>query len=65
MAVADNNRNCMSRQQSTKCSSGSSRDSGYGNGNCGSMAVMAGRGIGVAEVTTMRAAATAITVVVN
>jgi hypothetical protein len=51
MAVADNNRNCRGRQQSTKCSRGSNGNSGRGSSNHGSMAMMAGRGSGVAEVT--------------
>jgi hypothetical protein len=65
MAVADNNRNCRGRQQSTKCGRGSNGDSGRGSSNHGSAAMTALRGSGVAEVTTMRAAATATTVVVN
>ncbi len=65
MAVADSNRNCGGRQQSTKCGRGSNGDSGRGNGNRSSTAAMAGRGGGAAEVTTMRAATTAATVVVN
>ncbi len=65
MVVADNNRNCGGRQQSTKCVRGSNRDSGCGSRDHGSAATMAGRGSGAAEVTTMRAAATATTAVVN
>ncbi len=65
MAVADNNRNCGGRHQSTKCGRGSNGDSGHGSSDHGSMATMAGRGSGAAEVTTMRAAATAIQVVVD
>jgi hypothetical protein len=64
-AVADNNRNCGGRQQSTKCVRGSNGDSGRGSSNHGSAAMMAGRGSSTVEVTTMRAAATATTVVVN
>jgi hypothetical protein len=44
MALAENSRNCRGRQQSTKCGSGSGRDSIHGSGNCGSKAAMAGRG---------------------
>jgi hypothetical protein len=44
MAVADNNRNCRGRQQSTKCGRGSGGDSSCGSNNCGSMGAMAGRG---------------------
>jgi hypothetical protein len=44
---------------------GSGRDSGRGSGNCCSLAAMAGRGSSTAEVTTMRAAATATTMVVT
>jgi hypothetical protein len=62
--VADNNRDFGGRQQSTKCGRGSGGDSGCGSGDCGSAAAMAGRGGSAAEVT-MRAAATATTVVVN
>jgi hypothetical protein len=65
MVVADNNRNWEGRQQSTKCGRGSSRDSGRGSGNCGSEAATAGRGGSTAEVTRMKAAATATTVVVD
>jgi hypothetical protein len=65
MAVADNNRNCGGRQQSMKCGSGSGGDSNRDSGDRGSAASTAGRGSGAAEVTTMRAAATAITLVVN
>jgi hypothetical protein len=65
MAVADNNRNCGGRQQSTKCGRGSNGDSGRGSSNHGSTTTMAGRGSGAAEVTTMRAAATGTTLVVN
>jgi hypothetical protein len=65
MVLADNNRNCRGRQQSTKCGSSSSRDSGHGSGNRGSTAAMVGRGSGTAEGTTMRAAATVTTVVMN
>ena len=65
MAEADNNRNCGGRQQSTKCGRGSNGDSGRGSSDHGSMATMAGRGSGAAEVTAMRAAATATTAVVN
>ncbi len=65
MAVADNNRNCGGRQQSTKCGSGSGRDSGRGSSDCCSAALMTGRGGSAVEVTTMRAAATATTVVMN
>jgi hypothetical protein len=65
MVVADNNRNCRGRQQSTKCSIGSGGDSSHGSSNCDSAALTAGRGGSAAEVTTMRAAATATTVVVN
>ncbi len=65
MAVADNNRNCRGRQQSTKCGRGSNGDSSRGSSNHGSVATMAGRGSGAAEVTTMRAAATVTTAVVN
>ncbi len=64
MAVAENNRNCGGRQQSTKCGRGSNGDSGRGSSDHGSAATMAGRGSG-AEVTTMRAAATVTTAVVN
>jgi hypothetical protein len=65
--VADNNRNCGGWQQSTNAagSIGSSRDSGRGSSNCCSMAAMAGRDGGAAEVTKMRAEATATIVVVN
>ncbi len=65
MVVAVNNRNCRGRQQSTKCGRGSNGDSGRGSSNHGSAATTAGRGSGVAEVTTMRAAATATKAVVN
>ncbi len=65
MAVVDNNRNCIGRQQSTNCGSGSGGDSGRGSGNCSSVAVTAGRDGGAAEVTAMRAASTVTTVVVN
>jgi hypothetical protein len=65
IAVADNNRNCGGRQQSTKCGRGSNGDSGRGSSNHGSTATMAGKGIGAAEVTTMRAAAMTTTMVVN
>ncbi len=65
MAVADNNRNCGGRQQSSKCGRGSNGDSGRGSSNHGSVATMAGRGSGTVEVTTMRAAATATIAVVN
>jgi hypothetical protein len=64
MAVADKNRNCGGRQQSTKCGRVSNGDSGHCSSNHGSTATMAGRGSGAVEVTTMRAAAMAITVVV-
>ncbi len=64
-AVAVKYRNCRDRQQSIKCGSGSSGDSGRGSGNRGSAAAMAGRGGSTAEVTMMRAAAPATTVVVN
>jgi hypothetical protein len=43
-AVADNNRNCRGRQQSTKCGSSSGRDRSCGSGNHGSATAMAGRG---------------------
>jgi hypothetical protein len=65
MAVADNNRNCGGRQQSTKCCSGSSRDSGHGSSNRDTMALTAGRVGIMVEVTTMRAEALVTTVVVN
>ncbi len=65
MAVADNNRNCRVRQQSTTCGIGRGGDSSCGNGDRGSAAATAGRGGGAAEVTTIRAVATATTVVVN
>jgi hypothetical protein len=65
MAVADNNRNCGGRQQSTKCGRGSNGDSGRGSSNHGSAATMAGRGSGAMEVSTMRAAAMGTTAVVN
>jgi hypothetical protein len=65
MAVTDNNRNCRGRQQSTKCGSNCGGDSGRGRGDHGSTALMAGSASEAAEVTTMRAAATATTVVVN
>jgi hypothetical protein len=65
MVVAVNNRNCGGRQQSTKCGRGSNGDSGRCSSNHGSAAMTAGRGSGAAEVTTMRAAATATTAVVN
>ncbi len=48
-----------------KIGSGSGEDSSCCSGNCGSAALMAGRGSSAAEVTTMRAAATATTVVVT
>jgi hypothetical protein len=46
MAVADNNRNCGGRQQSTSGADGSGRssDSGRASGDCCSAAAMAGRG---------------------
>ncbi len=65
MVVADNNRNCGGRQQSTKCGSGSGEDNGRGSGDRVTAALIASRGGGVAEVITMRAVATATTVVVN
>jgi hypothetical protein len=65
IAVADNNRNCGGRQQSTKCGKGSNGDSGHGSSDHGSVAMMADRGSGVAKVTTMMAMAMATTVVVN
>jgi hypothetical protein len=65
MAVADNNRNCGGRQQSIKCGRDSNGDSGRASSNHGSAAMMAGRGSSTVEVTTMRAVATATTVVVN
>jgi hypothetical protein len=65
MAVADNNRNCGGRQQSTKCSRGSNGDSGRGSSNHGSAATIEYRGSGMAEVTRMRAATMATTAVVN
>jgi hypothetical protein len=52
-------------QQSTKCGSGSGGDSGRGSGDHGSAALTACRDGGAAEVTTIRAAATSTTVVVN
>ena len=65
MTVPYNNRNSGGRQQSTKCSRGSNGDSGLGKGDRGSTAAMAGRGGSAGEVATMRAAATATTVVVS
>jgi hypothetical protein len=65
MVVADINRNCGDRQQSIKCGSGCNGDSGCASGNRGSAASMAGRGHGMAKVTTIMAVATATTVVVN
>jgi hypothetical protein len=65
MVVADSNRHCGGRQQSTKCCIGSSGDSGRGSRDRGSLAATAGRSGGATEVTTMRAAATVTTVVVN
>ncbi len=67
MAVADNNRICGGRQQSTKCSGSSGRDSdsSHCSGDHDSMALAVGRGSSAAEVTMLRAAATATTVVVN
>jgi hypothetical protein len=61
MSVADNNRNCGAgnNQQNAADGSGSSGDSGRGSGDRCSAAAMAGRGGGMAEVTTMQAAATA------
>jgi hypothetical protein len=61
MAVADNNRNCGAGNNKKKGagSRGSGGDSGRGSGNRSSMAATVGRGGGAAEVTTMRAAATA------
>ncbi len=61
MAVADNNRNCGAgnNQQNAAGGSGSSGDSGHGRGDCCSAAATAGREGSTAEVTTMRAAATA------
>ncbi len=61
MAVADNNINCRAgnNQQNAAGSSGSSGDSGRGSGDRCSAAATAGRAGGAAEVTTMRAAATA------
>jgi hypothetical protein len=56
-AGADNN------QQNAAGGISSSGDSGRGSSNSCSVAVMAGRGSGAAEVTTMRAAATATTVI--
>jgi hypothetical protein len=44
MAVADNNRNCRGRQQSTKCGSGSGEDSGRDSSNRGSAAATVCRG---------------------
>jgi hypothetical protein len=64
MAAADNKRNCKGRQQSTKCGRGSNEDSGCGS-NHGSAATTAGRVRSAAEVTTIRAAATATSAVVN
>ena len=46
-------------QQNVAGGSGSSGDSGHGSGNCCSAAATAGRGGGAAQVTTMRAVATA------
>ncbi len=65
MVVADNNRNCGGRQQSSKCGRGRNGDSSRGSRDHGSAATMAGRGSGAAEVTTMRVAAMATTLVVN
>jgi hypothetical protein len=65
MAVADNNQNCRDRQKSTKCGSSVSGDSGCGSINCGSAAATIDRDSGAAEVTTIKVAATANTVVVN
>ncbi len=65
MAVADNNRYCGGREQSTICGSSSGRDSGRGSKDLGSMAATAGRGGGAVEVTAMRAVATATTVMLN
>jgi hypothetical protein len=65
MAVADNNRNCGGRQQSTKCGRGSNGNSSHGSSNHGSAATTAGRGSSAAEVTMMRAAAMATTAVEN
>jgi hypothetical protein len=60
-AVADNNINCGAgiNQQNAAGGSGSSGDSGRGSGDRCSAAATAGRAGGAAEVTTMRAAATA------
>jgi hypothetical protein len=68
MAVADKNRNCRGRQQQQKNVAGGRRSGRYrgcGSSNRCSMAAKAGRGSGAAEVTTIRAAATATTVVIN
>ncbi len=65
MMVADNNRNCRGRQQSTKCSSGSGRDSRCGSVDRGSTPVTAGKVGCAVEVTTTRTVSTATTVVVN
>ncbi len=65
MAVADNNRNCEGRQQSSECSSGSGGDSGCGSSNRGSAAAMVGKGSCVVEVTMIGAVATVTTVEVN
>ncbi len=61
MAVAHNKRSCgaVNNQQNAAGGSGNSGDSGRGSGNRCSAAATAGRGSGAAEVTTMRAAATA------
>ncbi len=61
MGGAENNRNCGAgnNQQNVAGGSGSSGDSVRGSGDRCSAAATAGRGSGAAEVTTMRAAATA------
>jgi hypothetical protein len=65
MAVADNNRNCKGRQESTKWGSDSGGYSSRGSVNCCSVAFMAGRGGCAAEVAMMRTVSRATTVVVN
>jgi hypothetical protein len=64
-AVADNNRNCEGRQESTKWGSGSGGYSSCGSVNCGSADLTAGRGSCTAEVAMMRTASTVTTAVVN
>jgi hypothetical protein len=61
MAVADNSRNAGADniQQNVAGGSGSGGDSNHGSSNHCSMAAAAARGDSTAEVTTMRAAATA------